>query len=65
MTSPPTIPTKFLPAKDQLGLVAVGFSGGQVCLEYVTLYVLAAFLMPPGLPFYLEEVCQFGTLGPH
>lgn len=29
MTSPPTIATKFLPAKDQLGLVAVGFSGGQ------------------------------------
>lgn len=30
MTSPPTIESKFLPSKDQLGVIAVGFSGGQV-----------------------------------
>jgi len=29
MTSPPTLEPKFLPSRDQLGVVAVGFSGGQ------------------------------------
>lgn len=36
MTSPSTIPTKFLSEGNQLGVVAVGFSGGQVC-RYPTL----------------------------
>jgi len=27
----PTIQPKFLPKLNQLGLIAVGFSGGQVC----------------------------------
>ena len=30
MTSAPTLQPKFLPARNQLGLVSVGFSGGQV-----------------------------------
>ena len=30
MTSPSTIPHKFLSAGNELGVVAVGFSGGQV-----------------------------------
>ncbi|KAI9829573.1 MAG: hypothetical protein M1819_006078 [Sarea resinae] len=29
MTSPPTLQPKFLPARNELGVVAVGFSGGQ------------------------------------
>ncbi|KZF24713.1 Ureohydrolase [Xylona heveae TC161] len=29
MTAPPTLQPKFLPQRDQLGVVAVGFSGGQ------------------------------------
>lgn len=29
----PTIRPKFLPKPDELGLVAVGFSGGQVCVS--------------------------------
>jgi len=29
----PTIQPKFLPKRNELGLVAVGFSGGQVCLH--------------------------------
>lgn len=29
----PTIQPKFLPKPDELGLVAVGFSGGQVCKQ--------------------------------
>ena len=33
MTSPSTIPFKFLSKGDELGVVAVGFSGGQVGLE--------------------------------
>lgn len=33
MTTPPTVSSKFLPAKDQLGVVAVGFSGGQVLIS--------------------------------
>ena len=32
MTSPSTIPPKFLSNGHELGVVAVGFSGGQVCL---------------------------------
>lgn len=28
----PTLRPKFLPKPDELGLVAVGFSGGQVCI---------------------------------
>lgn len=31
MTSPPTIQSKFLSNSHELGVVAVGFSGGQVC----------------------------------
>jgi len=31
---PPTISPKFLPTQTELGLVAVGFSGGQVCVTY-------------------------------
>ena len=30
MTSPSTIPPKFLSAGNELGVIAVGFSGGQV-----------------------------------
>lgn len=30
MTSAPTSQPKFLPARNELGVVAVGFSGGQV-----------------------------------
>lgn len=30
MTSPSTIPQRFIPKADELGVVAVGFSGGQV-----------------------------------
>jgi hypothetical protein len=30
MTSAPTQQPKFLPSRNELGLVAVGFSGGQV-----------------------------------
>lgn len=36
-TSNPTtspIKSKFLPSSSELGLVAVGFSGGQVCILY-------------------------------
>jgi len=29
MTSAPTLQPKFLPTRDELGVVAVGFSGGQ------------------------------------
>lgn len=34
MTSPSTIAAKFLPRGDELGVVAVGFSGGQVCPSF-------------------------------
>ncbi len=33
MTSPPTVQPKFLPTGNELGVVAVGFSGGQVSLR--------------------------------
>jgi hypothetical protein len=32
MTAPSTIPQRFIPKADELGVVAVGFSGGQVSL---------------------------------
>lgn len=36
----PTIQSKFLPKSNELGLVAVGFSGGQVCVrKRTTLHV--------------------------
>jgi arginase len=30
MTAAPTIEPKFLPTRNELGVIAVGFSGGQV-----------------------------------
>ena len=35
MTSAPTLQPKFLPSRDQLGLVSVGFSGGQVYINHL------------------------------
>lgn len=34
MTSPPTLQSKFLSKDNELGVVAVGFSGGQVCMAF-------------------------------
>lgn len=34
MTSPSTLQSKFLSKDNDLGIVAVGFSGGQVCMVF-------------------------------
>ena len=54
MTSPSTIPSKFLSKSDELGVIAVGFSGGQVCL-----FNISSDFVNPGLTTSLQ--CKAGV----
>ena len=58
MTSAPTLQPKFLPKRDELGLVAVGFSGGQ-CKPGVDAAPLA--LMEAGLTDQLKHDLAFNV----